>query len=204
MGPVAEPGEPEPPSLSALVRAVVRELTHDHTIPQMSNRAIGWTFVVAQALLIGALIVIPPADHFSLPAWLRTTLDVVFWVGVALAVIAGVVLGRSLTATPVPTSVATLRTSGPYRLVRHPIYTGVLLIVVAMAIRSGNVAGLGLGAATVGFFHWKASWEEDRLTERFDGYADYAARTPRFLPRLLPRPTGQRPPSDDTAPPSVS
>jgi protein-S-isoprenylcysteine O-methyltransferase Ste14 len=87
-----------------------------------------------------------------------------------------------LTATPVPTERATLRTSGPYRWVRHPIYTGVLLIVAAMAVRSGSVFGLTLGALTIAFFHVKASWEEQRLTKRFDAYADYAAVTPRFIP----------------------
>lgn len=153
----------------------------------MSQRAVGWAFVAGQAALIGALAIIPRADHYAVPSWLRSTTTVVFWSGVVLAVTAAAFLGRSLTATPVPTSSATLRTSGPYRFVRHPIYTGVVLIVIAMAARSGNVFGLALGAATICFFHWKAAWEERRLRERFAGYAQYASTTPRFLPRLAPR-----------------
>ena len=147
-----------------------------------SDRLVGWAFVGVQAVFIISLAVLPSADHYPVPTWLRTGANVVFWVGVALAVAAGLVLGRSLTATPVPTERATLRTSGPYRWVRHPIYTGVLLIVAAMAVRSGSVFGLALGALTIAFFHVKASWEEQRLTERFDAYADYAAVTPRFIP----------------------
>ena len=85
--------------------------------------------------------------------------------------------------TPVPTTRATLRTTGPYRFVRHPIYTGVLLIVVALAARSGTVVGLVIGAVTIAFFHAKAAWEEQRLAERFADYRSYAAVTPRFLPR---------------------
>ncbi len=153
----------------------------------MSERSIGWAFVAAQAALIVALVVVPSASHFPTPPWLRTACAVLFWLGVAIAVIAGLVLGRALTATPVPTARATLRTTGPYRVVRHPIYTGVVLIVVAIAVRSGNVVGLALGAATIGFFHVKASWEERRLRERFAGYADYAATTPRFLPSVRRR-----------------
>jgi protein-S-isoprenylcysteine O-methyltransferase Ste14 len=148
----------------------------------MTERVTGWAFVAAQAALIVALVLIPSADHYPTPDWLEATADIVFWIGVGLAVIAGAYLGRSLTATPVPTNAATLKTSGPYRWVRHPIYTGVVFIVVAMAVRSGNAIELLLGVVTIVFFHGKAAWEEQRLNERFDGYADYAARTPRFIP----------------------
>ncbi len=97
-----------------------------------SDRVIGWAFVGVQASLIVSLAFLPGAEHYPVPSWLGTAADLVFWIGVALAVTAGLVLGRSLTATPVPTERATLRTSGPYRWVRHPIYTGVLLIVLAI------------------------------------------------------------------------
>ena len=157
-------------------------LGSDNHLNEYRNRRIGWAFVGAQAALIVSLAVLPSADHFPVPSWLRVTGNVVFWFGAALAVAAGLALGRSLTATPVPTERATLRTSGPYRWVRHPIYTGVLLIVAAMAVRSGSAFGLAVGALTIAFFHVKASWEEQRLTERFDGYAEYAAATPRFIP----------------------
>jgi len=148
----------------------------------MSERAIGWSFVGVQALLIVALIIVPDGDLYELPSEARAVLDAVFWIGVALAVAAGIALGRSLTATPVPRTEATLRTSGPYRLVRHPIYTGVVLIVIATAVRSEHIVGLVLGGATIAFFHVKADWEEQRLAERFSGYAEYAAHTPRFVP----------------------
>lgn len=151
----------------------------------MSTRAIGWAFVAVQAALLAGLIVMPSADHYPTPEWLRTVMNVLFWAGVAGVVIAGIALGRSLTATPVPTATSTLRTTGPYRFVRHPIYTGVVMIVVALAVRSGNVAGLLLGAATIGFFNVKANWEEQWLIERFDGYAAYASTTPRFIPWLF-------------------
>lgn len=149
----------------------------------MTERVTGWAFVAAQAALIVALALVPSADHYPTPNWLRGAADATFWTGVVLAVIAGAYLGRALTATPVPTAAATLKTTGPYRWVRHPIYTGVILIVVAMAIRMGNVLGVLVGALTIVFFDRKAAWEEQRLNARFDDYARYAAHTPRFLPR---------------------
>ena len=95
---------------------------------EMSERTTGWTFVGVQALLLVGLLVIPWPTHVTNPGWLDVAASVCFWAGVALAIAAGFVLGRSLTATPVPLEHATLRTSGPYRWVRHPIYTGVVLI----------------------------------------------------------------------------
>ncbi|MEM9745635.1 MAG: isoprenylcysteine carboxylmethyltransferase family protein [Actinomycetota bacterium] len=153
----------------------------------MTERRIGWAFVAVQIVLLVGLVVMPSADHYPTPGWLDVMVTIVFWLGVAVAILGGVALGRALTATPVPNHAATLRTRGPYRNVRHPIYTGVILIVIALAVGSGNVAGLALGAATIGFFHVKASWEEDRLAERFPEYERYAAMTPRFVPRVAPR-----------------
>ncbi len=148
----------------------------------MSDRTIGWLFVGAQAALLVTLIALPSGDSFTVPDWLRTTADVAFVAGCAIAVAAAISLGRALTATPVPTDHATLRTGGLYRFARHPIYTGVIVIVVAVAVRSGSFIVVAVGAATLVFFGVKARWEERRLAARYPGYVDYAARTPRFVP----------------------
>lgn len=148
----------------------------------MSERTTGWLFVAAQAVLLLTLIALPSGDDFGVPEWLRVASDVAFWLGVALGVIAAISLGRALTATPVPNGSGALRTGGAYRFARHPIYSGVMLIVVAIAARSGSWWKVALGVATIAFFVVKTRWEEQRLSERFDGYADYAATTGRFFP----------------------
>jgi len=97
--------------------------------------------------------------------------------------VAALRLGAALTPTPVPTERGTLITGGLYTFVRHPIYTGVLIIVVGLVIRSGSLLTLLVGVATVWFFNAKAAWEEARLAERYPDYPAYAAVTPRFVPR---------------------
>ena len=87
-----------------------------------------------------------------------------------------------LTATPVPLDRAELHTNGPYRWARHPIYSGVILAVIALSVRSGSALAVVIGAATLAFFIVKSPWDEQRLAERFPGDAAYAARTGRFLP----------------------
>jgi len=148
----------------------------------MSDRVVGWTFVGVQAVLLVTLILLPGGDDFSVPGWLRALANIVFAAGCVIAVVAGVSLGRSLTATPVPSASGELRSDGLYRWSRHPIYAGVILIVVAIAVRSGSFAVVAVAVVTIGFFGVKARWEERRLAARYPAYPAYAARTARFMP----------------------
>lgn len=109
--------------------------------------------------------------------------------GFGVMALASLRLGAALTPTPVPSGRGTLTTTGLYRHVRHPIYTGVLLIVVGLTVRSGSWISMAVGVATVVFFDRKANWEEARLAETFNDYQAYASRTPRFVPRLLAKRT---------------
>jgi len=155
----------------------------------MDRRTIGWLLVAAQAALILVLVLLPSGDAWPTPTWLEVTGLVIGGLGAVWALVAALRLGERLTPTPVPRDGGQLRTDGPYAHVRHPIYTGVLLIVVGITLRSGSALVLVLGVATVGFFHAKARFEEGLLAERFPEYRSYAARTPRFLPAPWRRPT---------------
>lgn len=148
----------------------------------MDRRTIGWLLVAAQAVLIVALVLLPSGDAWPTPAWLEVTGLAMGGLGAVWAIVAALRLGERLTPTPVPRDGGQLRTDGPYAHVRHPIYTGVLLIVVGITLRSGSALVLALGLATIVFFHAKARFEEGLLAERFPEYRTYAARTPRFLP----------------------
>jgi len=74
--------------------------------------------------------------------------------------------------------------SGPYRLVRHPIYTGLLAALASIALQLGAPLGfVGLGLFTLGFF-LKARLEERFLMSELgeSAYADYRRRTPMLVP----------------------
>jgi protein-S-isoprenylcysteine O-methyltransferase Ste14 len=150
----------------------------------VNRRAIGWMWVAGQVVVLVALVLLPGGDDWPTPDWLRLVAQVVFVAGLVVLVVASLRLGRALTPTPVPTASGRLQTGGLYRYVRHPIYSGVLLIVAGITLRSGSVIVLAVAAVTVLFFDRKARWEEARLAERFPDYGEYASRTPRFVPRL--------------------
>jgi len=144
-----------------------------------------WTsraLVTAQFVLLLALVLVPRGGGWVVPPWLRVVAGVLGVVGVVIMLLGGTALGRGLTAAPLPNAHAQLRTGGLYRFVRHPIYSGLLLMAGAIAVVSGSVARLLVFAALVGLINVKARWEERQLMRRFPDYAAYAARTPRFVP----------------------
>lgn len=151
----------------------------------MSARTTGWTFVAAQFVLLLVLAIRSgrPGDDWATPAGVRALAALCTLGGLVVIVVAALQLGRSLTATPVPNRANELSTRGLYGVVRHPIYSGVLLVVIGLAIRSASWITLAVALVTVAFFHVKARWEERRLAERHPDYAAYCERVPRFVPR---------------------
>jgi protein-S-isoprenylcysteine O-methyltransferase Ste14 len=76
-------------------------------------------------------------------------------------------------------------TSGPYRYVRHPMYTGVILFFLGVPLLLGSWWGLCVSPCLILLLAFRAVMEERMLKAELDGYADYAARVPyRFVPLL--------------------
>jgi protein-S-isoprenylcysteine O-methyltransferase Ste14 len=77
--------------------------------------------------------------------------------------------------------------SGPYSIVRHPIYTGILAAMLATAAAKGTVSGLA-GLVLVALGVWmKARLEETWLSGRLDAgaYQHYRRRVPMLMPGRL-------------------
>lgn len=110
---------------------------------------------------------------------------VVFAAGIALAVWARVDLGRNWGMPMTQKAEPELVTSGPYRFVRHPIYSGLLAAVLGTALVT-NLAGLAIVAVLCGYFYYSAWVEEKNLTATFPAaYPAYRARTKMLIPYVL-------------------
>jgi protein-S-isoprenylcysteine O-methyltransferase Ste14 len=74
--------------------------------------------------------------------------------------------------------------TGPYRLMRHPVITSFFGIATGLFLINPALTTLAALLYTIWDFSHAAKQEEDLLAKTLPGYAEYANRTPRFLPRL--------------------
>ncbi|MDP4633613.1 MAG: isoprenylcysteine carboxylmethyltransferase family protein [Pontimonas sp.] len=144
----------------------------------------GWALVGAQFGLLVALVILPAGDLWPRGAITSVLGGVLVATGAAVAVLAGLRLGPNLTPTPLPKEDGELVTAGFYQYVRHPIYTGVLLAAAGVLVFQASIAHIVGFVLVWGVLTLKALGEEKMLAEKYEGYASYASRTGRFLPRV--------------------
>jgi protein-S-isoprenylcysteine O-methyltransferase Ste14 len=121
---------------------------------------------------------LPPAP--SLP-WIGAALVAA---GLGFAVWARRHLGRNWSANVVVKEDHALIRSGPYRHVRHPIYTGILLAFLGMAVAFGEWRGLAAFILATASFAWKSRAEEARMRETFPEYPQYERETAALVPHI--------------------
>jgi len=141
-----------------------------------------------------ALIVMPPGKPMTPKLW--TAPSSVDWVMLGV-IVAGFAfcwwarfhLGRLWSAEVSHKEGHRIVDTGPYRLVRHPMYTGFIVSYAGLAI----ICATALAISAVGFFVI-GLWLKARLEEQFlsvelgaASYATYMTQTPMLVPRL-PRP----------------
>ena len=140
--------------------------------------------MVGQFSLLLALVVIPAGPGWVSSSWLGIADTAILAIGWLVLIFAGINLGRSLTANPVPLERATLKTNGLYALVRHPIYLALILIALALAIKSESWLGYALLAIFIVLLNLKARFEERLLRSKFAEYGAYAAKVGRLFPGI--------------------
>lgn len=157
----------------------------EHPLPRLAYLAAGFTAM--------ALIFWPGASVGILAMRLLPDTPAVAGIGIALtlagilfAIWARLILGANWSATVTIKQDHHLITRGPYGLVRHPIYTGLLLALTGSAIAFGELRGfLGVMVIALGF------WAKSRIEERFmlqqfgSAYEEYRRRVPALIPYLL-------------------
>lgn len=124
-------------------------------------------------------------DGLSFAPWRAALGLVLFAVGLGYAIWARVHIGRNWGTPMSRKDEPELVTSGPYRLVRHPIYSGILLAGVGTAVALSWAWLIGVALAGV-YFAYSATVEERNLTEQFpDAYLPYRRSTKMFVPFIF-------------------
>lgn len=145
-----------------------------------------WVFL--QAVLMLGYVVLPCYR----PSWLMVQPPLLYgiwaisgllFLGAAILLGKGLVdLGGSLTPLPYPREDGQLVQSGIYSIVRHPLYSGIILAAKAYAIGQLSLSHLAATLVLVVFFNFKANQEELWLSQKYSEYPDYQQRVKKLIP----------------------
>lgn len=148
----------------------------------LHSKGVGW--VVAQNALTLAILVLGPVFPGNwrwAPAWIGTALIL----GGAFFGIAGVVaLGPNRTPYPKPRERGCLVQTGIYGVVRHPLYSSLMLLSLGWGLIWSSWTALVLTAMLALLLDGKARLEERWLKGRYPAYESYATRVARFIPGI--------------------
>jgi protein-S-isoprenylcysteine O-methyltransferase Ste14 len=157
------------------------------TRPRRSGKRGEWYVVVQFVLFI--VVFLGPRTIPGLPQWpaslakIAKFAGVTFMVaGVGLLAAASFKLGANLTPLPYPKENATLVQSGPYSLVRHPIYAAGILLAFGWALAVGGWLTFVYAALLLIFLDMKAAREERWLIDKYPEYPDYRRRVRKLIP----------------------
>jgi len=174
--------------------AWVVHLTRRTTGKQLA-RHVGWLQIVAVALAVpyflgAALYALVPgwiaALLMPLPVWFRLVMVAIVAVGIFFAVWGWRVLGKNWAPSVSGVRDETaLVTTGPYGIVRNPIYLGIYVSITSLALVAASWLLLLPGLALCAILYTQMSKEEAALVDRFgDAYREYMKRTPRLIPKI--------------------
>jgi protein-S-isoprenylcysteine O-methyltransferase Ste14 len=102
--------------------------------------------------------------------------------GILLLIVAIFRLGPNLTPVPYPKDEGTLIETGPYQLVRHPMYCGGIFMSLGWALLVHGWLTLGFAFIMLVFFDIKSRREEQWLKAKFSGYGEYQKRVRKLIP----------------------
>ena len=149
----------------------------EHLVPAI----LGFTLIFRQGFG-GSWLARPIISANPFLLWLCVMVTIL---GLLFAVWARLILGSNWSGTVTIKTNHQLIRRGPYRWIRHPIYTGMLAALLATATIQGLLSGmLGFAFALLALYR-KARREESFLSQEFgEGFSEHRQHTGMFLPRF--------------------
>lgn len=158
-------------------------------VPWWKNGRGEW-YVIIQFVLF-AVVAFGPRTVPGLPLW-NTEWQTICWIiGLIVGAMGAILvsfglfsLGQNLTALPHPKQDSILVESGAYRLVRHPIYSGIIIGSAGFAVLNRSTVMILYAVVLFLFFDIKSRREEKWLSQKFSNYASYQKRVRKLIPFL--------------------
>jgi len=175
------------PLLLAFVDAPFRTLRQRYVVNRWAERLVLFSIELNLLMLWAMTRIVLGRDVALLPepmrlpaAWFGVLL---MWAGVAFAIWGKLALGRWFTASFGIKQGHALITTGPFAIVRHPIYTGLAAMLLGGTLVLDSLLTLGLSVLFVLPLWFHTAIEEPLMEQHFgDAWRDYASRVPRLVP----------------------
>lgn len=119
---------------------------------------------------------------FTLPVYLKWITIILGIFGLFIIGLALLQLNRNLSPFPTPKSNSSLVTTGLYSIIRHPIYSGIILSALSVGLYFGDLYKIGIAIILYLLFEYKAGYEEHLLQKKFTDYAEYKKSTGKIIP----------------------
>jgi protein-S-isoprenylcysteine O-methyltransferase Ste14 len=147
------------------------------TGPVAETRPVQKAVIVVAFLSLVALIVVSVLDHrygwSPVPAAISLVGDVLVAVGLAISMLVVIQNGYAASTITVESG-QKLVSTGLYALVRHPMYTGTIIMMLGVPLALGSYWGLVFVIPGVLGLAVRISDEEQLLKQELDGYSEYA------------------------------
>jgi len=151
----------------------------------MSTASASKTYAMIQNLLFllfAAAVVFGPGPLLLPGEAAHIVSNILCAAGLVFMFLAIVALRKVIQVEPQPKAGGSLITAGPYRWFRHPIYTGITVVIVGLFLRRPTALVAFAAAVTIAFLVVKTKYEESLLQARYPEYAEYRKRSLGVIP----------------------
>ena len=151
-------------------------------IPQNFKDAV---YVVIQLVLFLFYVLWDrPLFSFTIPEILVYLSWLLLLFSAALFLLAIWNIRRALSPYPSPKAHAQLQTKGAFAFSRHPIYSSIIIGLMAWGILQENINQIVIAGILLFFFYIKARYEEKLLSDMFPEYKNYQKKTGMLFPKI--------------------
>lgn len=141
-------------------------------------------YVSIQFILFASYLFEVKKLRFDLPGFIDFIMLPIIAAGIAIIAISLLQLNKNLSPFPSPKENSELITTGLFSKIRHPIYSGILLLAFSFAFYQNSGFKILISFFLLILFYFKTGYEEKQLSLKFPEYKNYKKTAGRFFPKI--------------------